>query len=308
MFRAVPRNMSHASPVYENETLMVTRRTGQRQFLLKPSKTITQVILYVFAVQAQEMGISLHALVALSNHIHDVLTDPDGRVVDFYRDVHSNITKALNVHLGRKESIWSSSKTNRVALVTRNAIIDKIAYTLANPVEALLVRYGYQWPGIRMSWPMKPLTIKRPPFYFRGPLKGGKWPDEVTLTLERPPGFEDLSEAELEERIALRTKELEDAARAKADENGRQFLGRKNVLRTSRYACAKREEKPFRITPVVAARDAEARIQRIEENLAWRERYVKVRDRFIGGERDVVFPYGTYMLPQHFGANVETAT
>ncbi len=299
--------MSHASPVYKNETLLVTRRTSQRQFLLKPSKTICQVILYVLAVEAQEKGISLHALVGLSNHIHEALTDPDARVVDFYRDAHSNITKAINVHLKRKESLWSSAKPNRVALVTRNAIIEKIAYTLANPVEALLVRYGHQWPGIRMSWPMKPMTIKRPPFYFRGPKKGGKWPDEIILTLERPPGFEDLTEEELEERIAKQTKELEDEARAKAAEKGASFLGRKNVMRTSRYACAKRKEHPFRIIPVVAAKDAEARIRRIEENLAWRKCYVAARDLFVGGERDVVFPYGTYMLPRLFGANVEAA-
>ncbi len=265
------------------------------------------MILYVLAVEAQEMGISLHALVGLSNHIHEALTDPDARVVDFYRDAHSNITKAINVHLGRKENLWSSAKPNRVALVTRNAIIEKIAYTLANPVEALLVRYGHQWPGIRMSWPMKPLVIKRPPFYFRGPKKGGKWPDEITLTLVRPPGFEDLTDDELEERIAEQTMKLEDGARDKADAKGASFLGRKNVMRTSRYACAKGKEKSFRIIPAVAARDAEARIQRIEENLAWRERYVTARDLFVGGERDVVFPYGTYMLPRLFGANVEAA-
>ncbi len=299
--------MTRAAPVRAGESMMVTKRTCQRQFLLRPSKVTDQVILYVIGVKAQEYGISLHALTALSNHPHDVLTDHAGNIVEFTRDTHSNIAKALNGRFGRFENLWTTSKTNRLACVTPDALIDKMAYALANPVAAFLVMYGHQWPGIRMTWPMKPVTVARPSFYFRGPEKGGRWPDEVTITFERPPGLAHLSDEQLNARIKGETEAYEEVARATAKQKGIRFVGRRNVLRTSRYAHPTTREPRFRIAPLVAARDKMARTKRIAENQVWLQRYIRARDRFIDGEREVVFPYGTYRLVRHYGALCEPA-
>lgn len=277
----------------------------QRQFTLKSSAAVDQVILYVIAVLAKEHGISLHALMVMYNHIHDVLTDPGGNISDFNRDVHSNIAKALNCYFGREGNLWNTNKPNRLACMTPDAVVDKIAYAMANPVAAFLVEKGFHWPGIRMAWPAKPITIKRPNFYFRSPEKGGKWPDEIVLTLERPPGFEELSDKGLAAHIAREIQVREDAARTEAKRREIRFLGRRALKAMSRYGYPKSRVRWFQIAPVVAAKDTTARVARIVENQVWSKDYKAALSRFVAGERGVVFPYGTYKLPRHYGANVQ---
>ncbi len=276
-----------------------------RQFTLKSSAVVDQIILYVITVMAKRHGIKLHALTVMYNHIHDVVTDPDAKIIDFYRDSHSNIAKAINCHFGREGSLWNTNKPNRLDCVTRDAVLDKIAYAMANPVAAFLVQKGYQWPGIRMAWPAKPKTIKRPNFYFRSPDKGGNWPDEVVLQLERPPDFTELGDEELAGRIEQETLVREEAARSKAKRRGILFLGRRALKRVSRYSYPKNTVQWFQVVPVVAGKDVDARKARILENQLWYRDYQSALARFVAGERDVVFPYGTYKLPRHYGVQVE---
>ncbi len=55
---------------------LVTRRSAQREFLLKPTELTTAIFKYVLAVAAQRSGVRLHAACVLSSHYHLVLTDP----------------------------------------------------------------------------------------------------------------------------------------------------------------------------------------------------------------------------------------
>ena len=63
--------MSRARPVFPGTTLFTTRRCHRRQFLLRPSRKVNQVIEYIVAVLAARYGILLHCLCVLSNHMHD---------------------------------------------------------------------------------------------------------------------------------------------------------------------------------------------------------------------------------------------
>jgi len=53
-------------PVREGTTYMITRRTTQRQFLLRPSALTNQIFLYCLAVAAERTGVLLHAVCVLS--------------------------------------------------------------------------------------------------------------------------------------------------------------------------------------------------------------------------------------------------
>jgi len=72
--------VSFPRPVLEGTTYMITRRTTQRQFLLKPSALTNQIFLYCLAVAAERTSVVLHAVCVLSNHYHLVATDPLGRI------------------------------------------------------------------------------------------------------------------------------------------------------------------------------------------------------------------------------------
>jgi putative transposase len=291
--------MSKARPIYPGSVLFCTRRTHKRQLLLRPSAAVNEAILYIIAVLAQRHAIRLHALCVLSNHKHDVSTDELGNAVEFDRDCHALIARTVNSLHGDFESLWSRQPSSRVTCLEPDTIVDKIAYTMANPVEAFLVAHGKNWPGIRFAWPMRSRTVRRPAF-FRTEELGGSWPDEATLELHRPPGHDDLSDEELSELLRDRIERREQVARDAARLACRRFLGRRAVLAQSRHAYPSTSEQHFGLRPSVACKSKWARIARLQEDADWLERYESARERLRAGDTAVRFPYGTWKLRVYY--------
>ena len=280
----------------------MTRRIRQRCFLLRPSPRTNQLLAYVLAVVSRKWGVEVHAVTAMSNHWHACLSDPHGSIVEFQRDCHQFITRALNAQHGEFESAWASEPTSRVECERPEDLIDKIAYTMANPVEAGLVRYGHSWPGLRRAWPCKPHSVERPPKFFRGADVGGEWPEVAVLELTRPPGNDELSDEDLAAAIHAAIEEREAKFRAEHDAEGRPFLGRRKVLDQPRHGRPRTREPRFDISPKVACRDKWRRIERLQANQLWWVDYREALARWRAGDRDVVFPAGTYKMRVVHGA------
>ena len=130
-------------------TYLVTRRTVQRTYLVRPSPTLNQIFLYCLAYAADRYRVQVHAYCVMSNHLHLVLTDPEGNLPKFMHWLDLFVAKCVNAMLGRWEAVWVDGSYTPVVLVGERAILDKISYTLNNPVSAGLVRFGAQWPGCR---------------------------------------------------------------------------------------------------------------------------------------------------------------
>jgi hypothetical protein len=289
--------VSAARPIFENISLMLTRRVRQRVFLLRPSKRVNQIVSYVVAVKAKRWNIHLHGICVLSNHWHVCLTDPDGNIVGFQRDCHTFIARALNGSHSDFESVWASGQqSSRVECEMPSDLIAKIAYTMANPTESALVRNGHSWPGLRRSWPSEPRVIPKPARFFRGADAGGVWPDEATLEFVRPPGYEQLSDDELGAVVRGAIARREETFRNIHDANGRKFLGRAAILRQSRYHSPQTYEPRFGISPKVACEDKWRRIERLRANKLWGIAYKAALATWRFGVRDVVFPAGTYRM------------
>ena len=167
---------------------------------------------------------------------------------------------------------------------------------MANPVEAGLVRHGHSWPGVRRAWPCKPLAITRPARFFRGEEAGGKWPEVAVLELTRPPGNDDLSDEELASVIHAAIEEREARFRAEHDAKGMPFLGRRKVLEQRRHGRPRTREPRFGISPKVACRNKWLRIERLQANKLWLATYCGALIRWRVGDREVVFPAGTYKM------------
>jgi hypothetical protein len=56
-----------------------------------------QVFLCCLAVAAERWGVIVHAVCMLSNHYRAVVTDPFGRLPEFYGWLHEFVGKALNL-------------------------------------------------------------------------------------------------------------------------------------------------------------------------------------------------------------------
>lgn len=158
--------MTSPRQILPGRSYLVTRRCTQRQFLLRPSRVTNQNIQYCLALAAERTGIQLHAVCFMSNHWHGVLTDPEARLPEFLEVFHKLVAKSQNASLGRWENLWASDKTSVVQLVADNDVLEKMAYTLANPTVAGLVKAPNDWPGVISKHFGEEREIEMPDHFF----------------------------------------------------------------------------------------------------------------------------------------------
>ena len=282
-------------------TYLVTRRCSERRFFLRPGPEVNAIILYCLALAATRHGILLHSYGVLSNHYHFVLTDPRGVLPLFAHDFDLLVARALNARHGHFEAFWASGTYSAVELTDRDAVLEKIAYVLANPVSAGLVCRSDLWPGL-LSRPSDigapPRVVPRPPQFFRQE-GANALPAEVTLELVVPPGFEELPLEEVRALVTARLAEHEE--RARREHQGRPFLGRRGVLQ-QRVADRPGDHEPhFELNPRVAGRDKWKRIEALGRLRAFIAAYRHAWEQLKAGFRAAVFPAGTWKLRRELG-------
>ena len=291
--------MTAPRQVLPGTTYLVTRRCADRRFLLRPSGLVNAVIEYVLAAKAQEYGILLHAYCVLSNHLHLVLCDPHGHLPLFMRDLGSSVARALNAAHGKWEWFWAPGSYSAVALQRPEDVLDKMAYTLANPVNAGLVRRGWEWPGL-WSAPARigagPREVKRPAHYFR---EAGDTPASVPLELVCPAGF--TSAEVLRQGLTAALEEREGRAARALTDVGRSFLGARRVLTQSPFARPAPGEPRRGLRPRVASRDKWKRLEAIGRLETFLAAYREAWLAFSAGARATLFPEGTYWLRVTYG-------
>jgi len=284
-------------------TYLLTRRTTQRQFLLRPSKEVNACIRYCLAVAQARSGVRVHCVVFLSNHYHIVVTDVLGKVPEFTEELNKLLARALNCHHGRWENFWASSvQTNQVELVDAQDVLDKLTYSLANPTEALLVSHGKDWPGVRL-YRKGDYKAKKPKFFFRTEDAGGKLPDTTKLVLTPPPiGVQaKLCDDVVKHAASAREKVIRDRAHAA----GKTFLEASKVKRQGIYSAPRKPAQKRGLSPRVACRDKWHRIEVLRRLSDFISDYKEKRLRYVAGETDVVFPAGTYKMSRELGVCCE---
>lgn len=273
----------------------MSRRCSERRFFLRPSDTTNSIFLYILAVAAKRCGILVHAACVLSNHYHVLVTDPDARLPEFEQYLDGLVARATNASLGRFEGFWAAATSySAVVLTAPEDVVAKTVYALANPVAAGLVQAGDEWPGLRTSSDQLgsgTLVARRPKVFFR---ESGDMPEVVELELTVPPGFD--SAEEFRDCVADGLRSLENKIRRDFAAERRPFLGRLKVLRQDPFARPRPREPRFQLKPRVAAEDAWKRYEALSRLAEFQELYRIGWERMRAGERDVVFPAGTYHL------------
>lgn len=292
--------------VLQGTTYLVTRRASERRFFLRPSKETTALLSYVLGVVAERYGIILHAVCALSNHLHIVLTDPHARLPEFQRDLDSVVARALNRALGRWESFFERDSYSAVRLETRDDVLDKLVYVLANPVAAGLVRRGKEWPGLWSDPRLlggEPLLCERPKGFFR---EAGPMPASARLKLHPPPGFE--NDPDLVSELLRQLEKAEDRLAAEIAKQGRSFMGVARVLAQKWYARPRGGEPRRGLSPHVACRNKWKRIEALSRLVSFREAYREALARWMDGIREATFPPGTWLMRVLHGVCIATPT
>jgi hypothetical protein len=87
----------------------------------------------------------------MSNHYHAVVFDRYGRYPEFVEHFHKMFARSQNALRARWENFWSCEPVCVVKLVGREAVLDKLVYTVytaTNPVKDHLVERVHHWPGV----------------------------------------------------------------------------------------------------------------------------------------------------------------
>jgi hypothetical protein len=236
----------------------------------------------------------------MSNHIHIVATDTHGTLPEFMHWVDEYIAKSVNAHLGRWESFWAPGSYSAVRLVDPDDVLSKMVYVFTNAVDAGLVRRARDWPGSK-SLPTdlvgRHVEIQRPKGFFR---KNGLVPKKVTLQLDVPDALVEIG-GDPEVRLASAVEAREEEVCAARSERGLGVLGRRAVLKQSPFRCPASVEPRRGLSPRIAAPDKWHRIEVAQRLKTFREAYREARERYIGGDFSVRFPWGTYWMRVRLG-------
>jgi len=297
--------MSLSFPFVPKGTYFVTFSCSERRFFLKPSAQVRQVFLFCLLRAAKKYGIKVHAFCVLSNHCHMVVTDPDVSLPDFMSWLKAQSTRCLNVFYGRTGPIWEDEPYGRARVLGDEALIDKLVYTITNPLSSGLVRRPEQWPGL-VSSPedigSREFEVKRPSWYFR---KNGPVPATVSGMLSVPPQFAHLSLQEfvtlLRDKVEERIRELHDAL----DKTGRTCLGTKRVLRRKIGDTPRTPPPRSKLNPRVVCKDSTRRVAALRALKAFYQAYREAFLAYRNGDKNVLFPRGTFWMRVHASVRCE---
>ncbi len=217
------------------------------------------------------------------------------------------MARQINRRYQEGDAFFSNKPTNTVDNVTVHDVMQRIVYTMGNPVADGIEREGKNHKGIRTRWPQPDKVIKRPKGFWKSIEDGGVAPDEVTLRFTRPPGWEGLSEEELDELLEARVLVYEKEKRDEWEKKGKPFLCDVSKESTDPKSFPKTRHKLFGLAPLIGAAVKEHRIAAILRLRAFRSEHEVARLRKKAGEHDVAFPHGTWLAVQRWCVAVEPA-
>ncbi len=289
--------MSYARAIHPGKTYFVTRRIERRHCLLRPDPELNAHVLYSFIVAARKYGILLHAIGTMTTHLHYVVTDPLGKLPRFLEMFHRQLAIGVKIIRKWEGAVWDRSQTSVVDLCTRQAIVEKIAYVLANPVASGLVWTAEEWPGIKTSpndLGQKVLEAQRPRRGFDP--KNPQWDPNPSLEVSLPQCVPSTEAATFRQDIARELDKLEQAAHQFIPKH--RVLGVKRVLKVRPESRITTPEPKHQRNPTFAVGSVNpaAFVQAKRELREFRAAYRQALSMWRAGDRSAIFPAGTYAM------------
>jgi putative transposase len=300
--------------VMPNLTYLCTRRTEGGQMRFKPHineetgvDEVANIIGYCLALAQQKYDMDIHGLVAMSNHLHYQLTDTKANLPAFFHHVHRNIANCINDLQNTKGPVWSRHKPGKSILVKTNDIMRNLTYIMCNPVEAGLVPEQSEY----ISLVTKPEDFEdggteyeftRPNYFFSSK---GKMPEKIKLKITIPPGTH---EGEPEKFVNnLKDRVTQRQVAIKERRGNRPFLGNEAILKLDPFSVPKNGVEDGGFNPMIICLDTVMRIAYACFLKNWRKAYREALRAYRAGDKQVVFPYGTYKMALEHNVKVEEA-
>jgi putative transposase len=297
--------MTQPRRVLPGMIVMVTRRTLRRTHLLRPDKELTALYSYLLAIMSLRYGIEVHAAVLMSTHEHLIVTDTRGTLPLFLRELHRVVALGVKVLRKWEGAVWDHEKTSVVELRTPQAVVEKLAYIMANPVNAGLVYHARKWPGLTTrpeELGVGSITAARPEVYLDS--DNSLWPERATIGLTTPRLG--ISREQLEKRVAAELERLERVAHEEIAAKKWRVPCAEVIKRLSPFQRARSWEPLRGRNPhfAVGRKQRKAFFQASLELKTFRTAYRAALELWRTGVRDVVFPAATWMMNVFHGVRV----
>ena len=283
----------------KGSTYHVSRRCKDGICFLSPNReAINEAMVFTLAVAAQRTKVQIHSFMIMENHMHYVATDPQGQMGKFLQEYHRLSAYAVKGIRHVEGCIWENEKASVTFLPDRRAILQAMAYGYLNPQKAGMVGNWRDWFGAR-SEPEQCgnayIKVNRPScFSPKGVFRNQK---TITLRLVTPPGYSRDKKKrfmkEINEVLEASLKKLE-----QEEEDDGIVHEPCNFLRVEKRASLNWQE----IKRKKASCRPSAGRRRYWDPATWerhcdfQEAYKMALARWRSGNRDVVFPSGTYWL------------
>ena len=281
----------------------VTCRTLQGRFLLKPSRTLNDLILGVLG-RAQELyPVKICGLVFLSTHYHMLLWVPDARLMArFMEYVGGNIAREAGRLAGWREKFWGRRYQHIVVSQEEAAQVARLKYLLSNGCKEGLVARPQEWPGVhgvRALLEGEPLcghwidrTKQSAARNRREEVAEKDFATEHTVHLSPLPCWRDLSPEQLRVRHLNLLEEIESESAAERARVGREPLGPAGIAAQHPHSTsAQLKRSP---APLCHAATRKARKEFLEAYAWFYSAFREAAEKLKAGLRDVCFPIGSF--------------
>ncbi|MFU8802426.1 MAG: transposase [Bradymonadaceae bacterium] len=134
--------------IQDKDTIyFLTNRCLEERFFLRPSPEVNELILGWLARAAAIHKVKLLFFIFMSNHFHLGAQAPKENIERFMGHFQSALARNLNTLLGRSGPIFAR-RYSAEPILDDASLLQKMIYTLNNPVRAGLVECIEDWPGI----------------------------------------------------------------------------------------------------------------------------------------------------------------
>ncbi len=213
------------------------------------------------------------------------------------------LARNLNAHRGRFDRFWSADRGCDVELTDDDDVIDRMSYTIANPVTAGLVPKSKRWPGLTTAGMAfgETVTIARPSGFFDA--EDSDMPESTKIVVTRPAVMKHLTDTELLAELDQRVRVREQEAATTLREENRRFMLESRIIKQRWNRQPRSFEERFTTTPTVAAKCKWKRIAALQRDEDWEEAYADAREADLPGASPV-YPFGTYQRRVYGGVRV----
>lgn len=277
----------------------ITTRTIHSRCLLRPSREVNEILVGVLAKALETHEVRLHAVVALSTHMHLILSPASvAEMAAFMKFVNGNISREIGRIHDWPGTLWARRYTSIPISEEPEAQIARLKYILSQGCKEGLVASPIDWPGVHSAdalasgRPLEGVWTDRTSFdAARRRRQGAKirdFQESLRVHLEPLPCWRHLDDESRRAEVRTLVDQIEKETQRHHRSQGTRPLGARAVRRVHPHRRPLRENRAP--APLVHAATRRTREALREAYSRFVHDYTIAAERLRSGDLTAVFP------------------